>query len=980
VQKHLATYLSTGVLATPHSVTLNIEPESSISPEAVKPLAIPFKEELNKMILNPPSGGVFVDQNRATGPSDLDLNQVYNPEVVDSPVKEADVPKGLRSFIDRVVRSSRCQHSEDAEALKSILGLELPSVTRLKLALVENNTSSWRMNPFVTRRRIEQNDYVTEINPKLVPLWKVIKDIVTCIVIYGYRDTFHSLYNRMLITFIHWCCLAKEVEDNFIKVAKYKLAAFASWAKGSTMFPKNPFERDLPSNIFDQTFTIFISKFVNNKKKDLQERLYLMSLTDSICRGIKKGADRPGSDLCHQSCLATFKLFTRPDKPKLEYEIENPMLIRNKVDKIDTETMKREIRRSIDELLQNAPDYEPAYNHTPSFSSGTLAPVKDGGQCRVVKESLHYKDHPHYRIKVKQGLFDGLKLKPVNPYPNDDTIPLPHEVELEEIYNPTCSKYVEMDVPDIQTDLDIAQLTKKCLSEPSVISPIGLAEALKVRGITTPNPLETWLLKPLQKYLAKRLLNFHCFAVTGTPLEPKHLNDAFKRSDDSDGPFCSGDYDNATNEMNSCYTREAILYVCEKLGLDADTTRLAERSLVDNYIVYKYKDKDGEHLLEGQQTEGQPMGKILSFVILCIINFTVCRMALEIDRGKKISLKKFPGLINGDDCCFRIKNFDVWVGVSSCVGLFNSIGKTFYSSEFVEMNSRSFLFHDGTFIETPFINFGLIRMMKRSEQSIGKGAVNLNNNVYDFANMGACHRDLLMGLHSIYEEVDHLFIHEQRSKLESKRLLGIPHYIPAWLGGLGLDPGPRPNIKITDAHRVMASIIYSNIEAEPLGRVSKVKNCKLNDLVNETFKNALNRVKPIPLKETTSTTLIDEENRTRDLDKENQYIYNSILELLWRNCMVDDFFISPTEEGELEGNKLAWRKLNRTQRLWKNAYTQLIFDKNNDIIIYCKSQLLPWHKLWHQKQQNAFPVVRRRDNIICVGDNCICCRYERHCK
>jgi hypothetical protein len=971
VQKHLATYLSTEKVAPSRSVTLNVEPEPSLSPEAVKPWAAFLEEKSEKMILNPLSGGVFADQNRATGPSDLDLNQVYNPEVVDSPVKESDVPMGLRTFIDRVVKRSRCQHSEDAEALKGILGLELPAVIRLELAMTENNVKRWKCSLFETRTGTKQNGYLTEriISPKLVPLWKVVKDIVTVMFIFGYRDSFHNMYNRMLITFIHWCILANHVENNFIKVAKYKLAAFASWAKGSEMFPKNPFgDLDEPHNIFDKAFTTFLERY-KRKNCSLIQRMYLMSFVDSICRGIKKGADRPGPDACHESCLATVKLFTRQDKPKLEYvHIDlNARTKEEKVKVINQPFINSQIRRSIDELLYNAPVYEPIYSHVPSFSSGTEAPVKDGGQCRVVKKYLGPKDHPLYRIKVKHGLFDGITRKPVNPYEGTDTVPLQSEVSLEEYYNPTNCKYVEMDVPSYHNDLDIPEIVERCLSERSVIHPIGLSEALKVRGITTPNPLETWLLKPLQKYLANCLLRFKCFAVTGTPLEPKHLFDVFKWSTDVDGSFVSGDYDNATNEMNSCYTREAILYICEKLKLDPRMTRLAERSLVDNYISYEWEDLKGSvNVVEGQQTEAQPMGKVLSFVILCIINFAVCRTSLELDRGRKVSMRQFPGLINGDDCCFRIKNFDTWVGVTSCVGLFNSIGKTFYSSEFVEMNSRTFLYERGNFFAVPFINFGLVRMVKRSEQCKGKESTFSPNDdsVYDIVNMGPCNRDLLMGLHSIYEEIDLLFMSQHAAKLADPRLMGIHKYIPEWLGGLGCDPGPRPYLKITDDQRRMASVVYKQLPEEPLSRVTKVKNCKLNDLINETFKNILSRTH---LEQTTSRSMIDQENRVRNFDKENQSIYNSLLELLWRNMLIDDFFISPTKEGELASSKLAWKKLNRTQRMWKKAYQQLE---------YVRSKPLAWHKLWHQKAENAFPIVQSRGNTICLGSNCICCRYE----
>jgi len=713
VQKHLTTKISTEVLATPCAPTLNEERTPSYPCEAVKPCTQSREETCDKMDRNPLEDGSVSGQNLALGPSVnidkfIDFRENYNPEVVDSPVKVADVYNKLRSYLDQLTVHDPRHLLEDAEVIRdSILRYDLPSVDTLKNHLrrqAAKNLPVWlQHNRYFSRDRHGEES----IMPALVPLWGVLKDVILTASVYGYRPKIacnsQSLYDRLVIAFIHWCILAHHVDYNWIKVAKYKLAAFASYAKGSNVYPVSPFgELDNPAIIFDKGLKIYTDLTMG--RKALSGRLFHMSLVDSICRGIKKGAARPSKLDCHNSCLATVKLFTKADKPKLTYTIPNERENRDLLyalypehayelgDQVfGTEDVDFEIRRSIKELLRDAGEFKPTYSHVPSFSSGTEAPLKNGGQCKVVKESVGYKDHPLFRIKVKEGFFDGSTVKAVKPVTEDKDQSLrPQDVSFEETLKPSRCKYVEIDTCDnlrSTDDDEVENLIVECLNEDSVIHPIGLAEALKVRGITTPNPLETWLLKPLQKYLAQALLKFKCFTVTGQPLKAEHLNDIFSGTTELDGPFVSGDYDNATNEMNSCYTRTAIRFICECLELSPLYTRLAERSLVDNIITYTWipegevsLDAELTQTIGGKQLEAQPMGKILSFVVLCIINFSMCRKALEIDQGKVISMGNFPGLINGDDCCFRIKKFETWVGMTACVGLFNSIGKTFYST------------------------------------------------------------------------------------------------------------------------------------------------------------------------------------------------------------------------------------------------------------------------------------------------------------
>jgi hypothetical protein len=809
-----------------------------------------------------------------------------------------------------------------------------------------------------------------ELLSDCLSLWKVIKDILFTAILYGYNVGLEDVELRIQRIWFHWIYLMRTFNVNFIKTIKYKLAAFASFAKKSTMFPKSPFPGEDPNLILDPAFTKFIK--CSMARTGLKARLYHMSLVDSICRGVKKGADRPTEEMCVKSCIDTVRLFTRNDKPMLTkvtvVDSENEYVVVT-----NPEVIQIELYRTVDELFKNAPKFEPTFSHVPSFSSGTGARRGDGGQFRVVREKMPtINKELHY--KARHGLHwdDYKKIKIFN-LP-DSIIIKPNEVEFDLIDERKTLDYIEFKSKGkVLTDREIDNLIVECLNEDPIIHPIGLAEALKVRGITTPNSLETWLLKPLQKYLSKLLLRFPVFKVTGEPLTSEILDGIFAGTTTADGWFLSGDYDNATNEMNSIYTRIVIRYICEKLNLSPLYSRLAERSLVDNYIYYDYIpeqmeecddagvhvekfEEEGEtpaHLrIGGKQLEAQPMGKILSFVTLCIINFTVCRRACEMDSNKKIPIRKFKGLINGDDCVFRIKNFEIWSDVSSCVGLFNSIGKTFYSDEFIEMNSRSFILHANHLYETPFVNWGLLRCKKRSSVH-GEGQDSFNDK---FLNIGAVHRDLMKGLHFIYSELNTLFRYMNNTFLLDKTLTQIPYYVPEWLGALGLDPGPDPEKQITFLQRQQSFIILKKIKKEVVVHPSRLVQCKLDFFVNDMVQRLFNNGN-VP--RVSTRHILDEFGEIRDLEKDNLDIYNEFIEQIWRNLDTNLVYEKANAVLEKQADKLFWQKFYKNKHLWSKSEVKFrcILPKFN----VPEPQPIPWERLWHQPQDDYLPLVFRED-------------------
>jgi hypothetical protein len=849
------------------------------------------------------------------------------------------------------------------------------------------------------------------MNEEFICLWQVVLDLYRVAVLYGFMIPLSTYRSDMLRTWLYYIIHTiqfdpvktvsiSDLECNFIysrwmKVVKYKLGAFASWAKGSPVLPENPLK--LSDNcwfIISKKFYNFISS--NREISSGNRGRWYMSLVDSICRGVKKGAPRSTKSDCIINELETFKLFTDPNKTHVTTFNHKDYPTLNEDD------ITVEIKRSVVEILGDQSFY-PTFSHCPSFSSCTENKLTKGGHVLIVKQHI-----PHLPIEnvittsVQYGTArDPMPERYFNPTDQEDPIVNKAFDTIKESDGFRNVKYIEFDLQqELGSDIDIEHFSEICLMDPSVIVPIGLSEALKVRGITTPCALETWLLKPLQQYLFNSLKKHNVFAVTATPLTPEHLSAVIKGLR-PEQKFLSGDYDNATNNMYSKSTRDCIEAICEHLQLSENYRKVVVRSLVGNIVQYSLNYNDYDKLskqfvkektkvsFKEEQTEAQPMGKILSFSVLCMINFAVCRKAVEIDYGISVPISHFPGLINGDDCCFPLTDFDIWVKVAAMVGLYNSIGKTFFSREFIEMNSRTFMVKEHTypliqsdplyenldiisefideyahpketllnieFCEIPFLNFGLLKGLVRSGNAEDKQNLNTKKReiIEAVSRMGWCHSQLVRDFEFMYQDLDFLFKTYHNKFLLSPMLNGVPYYIPFWLGGLGLNPGPRPDKQINTQHRQCASYILQRYKALGVKNICLEKTCLINSLYEREIKKITKKYdiseEDQNLDYTTITNFDDTESY--DLVEDNRTIYNKYVESIWRNNDINQFFVEMDDANFLrQSDRIGAKKLMHNCDIWKRAYS--IVNKTGS-----KVSPLPWYKIWHQKNEDLKPLV-----------------------
>jgi hypothetical protein len=146
--------------------------------------------------------------------------------------------------------------------------------------------------------------------------------------------------------------------------------------------------------------------------------------------------------------------------------------------------------------------------------------------------------------------------------------------------------------------------------------------------------------------------------------------------------FCvSGDYESATDNLNMDVTLTIAHEISKVLPKWIRPYFLRESG---HHIISYPQESNIEPFL---QTNGQLMGSLLSFPMLCIANAATYGYS----RNKKIQeLEDVDCLINGDDIAFRTsqKEYQRWKKVSRSMGLIPSVGKNYIAPDWFTINSQ----------------------------------------------------------------------------------------------------------------------------------------------------------------------------------------------------------------------------------------------------------------------------------------------------
>jgi hypothetical protein len=320
-----------------------------------------------------------------------------------------------------------------------------------------------------------------------------------------------------------------------------------------------------------------------------------------------------------------------------------------------------------------------------------------------------------------------------------------------------------------------------------------IAEPLKIRNITKGNSFSYAIAKGMQLDIHKFMRGLPQFKLIGEPLTSSHIEWLVKKN--PNGSFASGDFSAATDNISIEMTKaffEVILdkfiihHMLNKTHMSSDTASkyimTLRNALYEHSIQYPKTVGDLMYPVsveDVEQQNGQLMGSVLSFVILCAINLCTY-WHTDHPEIKPKDFLKLPVLVNGDDILFRTtrSKYNIWLNTIPQVGLEPSPGKNFISDSYCTVNSQLFSIRKNKVNYIPFFNAGmLLGQSKVARQELKSKPVYL------------LHKEVLAGAWN-QELADARFKYYNSEKLikasTHKNGCQLNWYIPQKLGGLGM--------------------------------------------------------------------------------------------------------------------------------------------------------------------------------------------------
>jgi hypothetical protein len=374
--------------------------------------------------------------------------------------------------------------------------------------------------------------------------------------------------------------------------------------------------------------------------------------------------------------------------------------------------------------------------------------------------------------------------------------------------------------------------------EENTVFTVGLSEALKVRVITKSPAYRTFVLKPLQRHLHNVLRRHPTFQLVGTPVNTRIIDKVLRKELNRDERYLSGDYSDATNCLRSSLSDATAEAISATLGLGPDLSAMLIASLTGHTLNDSpaIRPMDRHPMRVGQpwvdlpndffyveQKNGQLMGSVTSFIVLCIVNAAVCGAAIEAAKATSIELKRMPLLINGDDCLFVANRNckEIWTRLGKIAGLEPSTGKCFWHKTFLQINSQNF------YRVEPYVNYYLKNESSDWPEAIPYYskfkrckfiALNLVFGIprscaegtdEDYAKISTLStRQSELLEHSpidLKQRVNNFFYKENRDLINNSNL---PWFVPRGYGGLGLRPR---DMAVEDATSTLDKMICSGL-------------------------------------------------------------------------------------------------------------------------------------------------------------------------
>ncbi len=574
---------------------------------------------------------------------------------------------------------------------------------------------------------------------------------------------------------------------DWMKVCKYKIAAFYQYAQRDLLvdktLPKSPFSASIkqhPLHLLGGRAGRYIRAQIRKTNPNRQEFLSSLLL-------VKGGMPLPDKPALKKAKKATEAVLTTPRvKPWKHQPVVVPGLDRHdrrhgitSMDQLVKEVVRttkeafRGKRFTTKDLLTKP--------ITPSFSANYINNREGHGSFGTLYE--------------KHAMFGYLPRRHLR----SSRVPVEEYIGLDNDLDVVMEGFDAARDQFLHTYFGAARAAR---DELPIAKAVPLAEALKVRVITKGPPLTQYCLQPVQQFMKNTLKNHPAFELIGgtggtRPVTPEMVNVRMGRLLGNQA-FLSGDYSDATNQLNPELSEAAWTAMCDACDVPRILRELGLRVLTGHHVVVG-KDKKTSEDRTMPQVWGQLMGSIISFPILCLINAAICRMSIEYDRDETLSLSDCPLMVNGDDCLLRVTplGYAAWNTFGTMAGLAPSVGKVYFSREFCNINSVTFVYTERDIDEIAFtyvktLRLGLVFGNKRSQAEVDLNKLPALELAGGDMTIGSRHVSMLRECPDRWKLKAHMkFLSKNSKALSFATEHQIPWYVPLCYGGVGLQPLPE---------------------------------------------------------------------------------------------------------------------------------------------------------------------------------------------
>jgi hypothetical protein len=354
-----------------------------------------------------------------------------------------------------------------------------------------------------------------------------------------------------------------------------------------------------------------------------------------------------------------------------------------------------------------------------------------------------------------------------------------------------------------------------------------ICEPLKVRNITKSNAHQYAIAKGMQMDMHSSLKKYFQFNLVGAPCEIADIQELCDRS--PSGVFASGDFSAATDnvkiELTKLFFERLIFSLQHQKVVDTVYIKYLRRVLYEHEIHYptNFSEDKIEPVI---QKNGQLMGSVLSFMVLCAINIATYWHSVEpeVEDFTHLNVK-----VNGDDILFRtsIEKYNTWLQTLPKAGLFPSPGKNFFHEKYCTVNSALFsVSKNNTVKYIPFFNVGML---------LGQSKVCRTEftDKYKSKPVHCLHSKVMHGAYNTARANDR-FCYYNKELLAKATLhpagFNCNYYLPREYGGLGMKVPNLSYLSSKLANKLSAS---EKVKLAPYTIVTSVQAAIAIDLYNK---------------------------------------------------------------------------------------------------------------------------------------------------